>query len=331
MHIRHDRIARVQAGMREQGLVAIVIMNHDDFRYLFGEDRSQPRAIVPATGPVEIVAFAGEEPELAAGLDDGRVQVFSTVGGQIHDIVGRLNEIAAAADTPSGERPRVGMQQWFDTPAFLVDMFRKVNPGLELVTSDPVMDPLRGVKDAGELELMTEAQRIAGLGMDRVRELLRPGVTAHEVVTEALYVMMQAGAETTSTPLWANFGIESCMLHGRQSPAPLQAGELAVIDLTPQVEGYCANLARTFVLGVPDERQQRLFDAYLEAVEAVRAAMVPEVTPAQLDAVAGRSTRATTSPSSTSTVSAMASGCASRRPPPRRSSRPTRACPCARA
>ena len=287
MHIRYDRIARVQEGMREQGLVAIVIMNHDDFRYLLGEDRSQPRAIVPATGPVEIVAFAGEEPELTAGLDDGRVQVFTTVGGQIHDIVGRLNKIAAAANTPPGERPKVGMQQWFETPAFLVDMFRKVNPGLELVTSDAVMDPLRGVKDSGELALMTEAQRIAGLGMDRARELLRPGVTAHEVVTEALYVMMKAGAESTSTPPWANFGIESCMLHGRQSPAPLQAGELAVVDLTPQVEGYCANLARTFVLGEPDARQQGLFDAYLEAVEAVRAAMVPGVTPAELDEVAG--------------------------------------------
>ncbi len=96
MDIRYDRIARVQEGMREQGLIAIVIMNHDDFRYLFGEDRSQPRAIIPATGPVEIVAFAGEEPELRAGLDEGRVQVFTTVGGQIHDIVGRLNKIAAA-------------------------------------------------------------------------------------------------------------------------------------------------------------------------------------------------------------------------------------------
>jgi Xaa-Pro aminopeptidase len=165
-------------------------------------------------------------------------------------------------------------------------MFRKVNPRLELVTSDAVMDPLRTVKDAGELELMAEAQRIAGLGMDRVRELLRPGVTAHELVTEALYVMMRAGAEKTSTPVWANLGVESCMLHGRQSPKPLGAGELAVIDLTPQVEGYCANLARTFVLGRPDERQQRLFDAYREAVDAVRLAMVPGVTMAGLDEVA---------------------------------------------
>ena len=107
------------------------------------------------------------------------------------------------------------MQMWFETPAFLVELFRKVNPGIELVSSDPVMDPLRMVKDDGELALMAEAQRVAGIGMDRARELLRPGVTAHEIATEATYAMMRAGAERTSTPIYVTFGIETCMLHGR--------------------------------------------------------------------------------------------------------------------
>ena len=31
---------------------------------------------------------------------------------------------------------------------------------------------------------MAEAQRVAGIGMDRARELLRPGVTAHEIEPE---------------------------------------------------------------------------------------------------------------------------------------------------
>jgi Xaa-Pro aminopeptidase len=269
--------------MREAGMVAIVVMNHDDYRYFFGTDRSQPRALIPADGAPELIAFTAEEPELRASFPDGDVRVFSSVGGQIHDIVGRLHEIVAASGVGSEPPPKVGMQLWFETPAFLVDLFRKVNPGIELVSSDPVMDPIRGIKDARELQLMTEAQRIAGLGMDRARELLRAGVTAHEVATEALYVMLRAGAEKTSTPVWVNLGIETCMLHGRQSPEPLAVGELAVIDLTPQVQGYCANLARTFVLGDPDERQRALLDAYLEAVGVVREAMRPGVTAADLD------------------------------------------------
>jgi len=287
VNVRYDRIARVQARMREEGLVAIVVMNHDDYRYLFGTDRAQPRALIPASGPPELIAFTGEEPELRASLREGRVLVFGSIGGQIHDVVGRLRDIVASLGVPPTPKPKVGMQMWFDTPAFLVDMFRRVNPELELVSSDPVMDPLRMVKDEGELALMTEAQRIAGIGMDRACELLRPGVTAREVATEALYAMMRAGAERTSTPIYVNFGVETCMLHGRLSPRPLERGDLAVIDLTPQVEGYCANLARTFVAGQPDERQRDLLDAYAELIPAVREAMRPGATVAALDAIAG--------------------------------------------
>jgi Xaa-Pro dipeptidase len=284
--VRYDRIALVQAAMREQGLIAVMVMNHDDYRWLFGTDRSQPRAIVPFEGPPELIAFTGEEPELRAALAEGRIRVFGSVGGQIHDVVGRIRELATAdpfGAARSGGRPKVGMQMWFHTPAFLVDMFRQVNPEVELVSSDPVMDPLRAVKDPDELAAMTEAQRIAGIGMDRARELLRPGVTAQEIATEAQYAMGRAGASATSTPVWVTFGIETCMLHGRLSPRPLERGQLALVDLTPQVDGYCANLARTFVLGEPDARQADLIDASREIVAAVRKAMRPGATTAALD------------------------------------------------
>jgi Xaa-Pro aminopeptidase len=292
MDIRRDRIERVQAGMREQGLVAIVVLNHDDYRYLFGVDRTQPRAVVPVEGPPTIIAFAGEEPEIRAslaadGVGDGDVLLFGSVGGQIHEVVGLLREVVARVGAPVGGLPKVGVQMWFDTPAFLIELLRKVNPGIEVVSSDPVMDPLRMTKDEGELALMVEAQRVAGIGMDRARELLRPGVTAHEIATEVTYALMKAGAARTSTPIYVTFGIETCMLHGRLSPKPLQRGELAVIDLTPQVEGYCANLARTFVLGAPDGQQHALLDAYAEVIPAVRAAMQPGATVADLDAVVG--------------------------------------------
>ena len=48
IRVRFDRIERAQALMREQGVAAIVVMNHDDYRWFFGIDRAQPRAIIPA-------------------------------------------------------------------------------------------------------------------------------------------------------------------------------------------------------------------------------------------------------------------------------------------
>jgi Xaa-Pro aminopeptidase len=283
--VRLDRIARIQADMRERGWIAIVVLNHDDYRYLFGTDRAQPRALIPFQGPPELIAFTGEEPELRAALANGEVRVFGSVGGQIHDVVGRLRELSTAAPASWAQdgRFKVGLQMWFATPAFLVDLFRQVNPEVEVVSSDPVMDPLRMIKEPDELASLTAAQRIAGAGMDRARELLRPGVTAHEVATEATYAMMRAGADGTSTPIYVNFGVETCMLHGRISPAPLERGQLVLVDLTPQVDGYCANLARSFVLGEPDARQAELIATYREIGDAVRSAMRPGVTTAQLD------------------------------------------------
>ena len=292
MEVRRDRIERVQAGMREQGLVAIVVLNHDDYRYLFGVDRTQPRAVIPVDGPPTIIAFSGEEPEIRAslaadGAGDGDILVFGSVGGQIHEVAGLLREIVDRVGRSGAGRPKIGVQMWFETPAFLVELLRRVNPGVEVVSSDSVMDPLRMVKDPAELALMVEAQRVAGIGMDRVRELLRAGVTAHTIATEATYAMMRAGAERTSTPIYVTFGVETCMLHGRLSQRPLERGQLVVVDLTPQVQGYCANLARTFVVGQPSERQQALLDAYAEVIAAVREAMSPGATVAGLDAVAG--------------------------------------------
>jgi Xaa-Pro dipeptidase len=290
LKVRFDRIARIQADMRERGWIAIVIVTHDDYRYLFGTDRAQPRAVIPFQGPPELIAFTGEEPELRAALAEGEIRVFGSVGGQIHDVVGRLRDLAAAApvEWATDGRYKVGIQMWFHTPAFLIDLFRQVNPTVEVVSSDPVMDPLRMIKEPEELALLTEAQRIAGLGMDRTRELLRPGASSQEIATEATYTMMKAGAEGTSTPIYVNFGVETCMLHGRLSPAPLESGQLVLIDLTPTVDGYCANLARSFVLGEPDERQTALIEAYRQIVAGVRGGMRAGVTVGQLDELAGK-------------------------------------------
>jgi Xaa-Pro dipeptidase len=286
--VRHDRIERAQALMREQGVGAIVVLNHDDYRWFFGFDRAQPRAIIPATGAPALVAFSAEEDELREMIGGGDVLVWGSVGGQINDVVTRLRAIGAEAGTAaSGGRFRVAIQQWFETPAFLVALFRKVNPGVEVVSSDPIMDPLRAVKEPAELASMAAAQRIAGLGMDRARSLLADGATAHDIATETVYAMMRAGASRTSTPVYVNVGRETCMLHGWVSPRPMRTGDLIVIDLTPMVDGYCANLARTFVLGEPDERQRSLLDAYRDLVEAVRDAMRPGATVAGLDARAG--------------------------------------------
>ena len=88
--VRFDRIERAQALMRDQEVAAIVVMNHDDYRWFFGFDRAQPRAIIPATGAPALVAFTAEEDELRELTGGGGVMIWGSVGGQINDVVTRV-------------------------------------------------------------------------------------------------------------------------------------------------------------------------------------------------------------------------------------------------
>jgi Xaa-Pro aminopeptidase len=287
ININHNRVKRAQELMKQAGMIGIMIMNHVDFIYFFNDLRVQPRAIIPASGPPIIIGFTAEEGELREQIKNNEIRVFSHVGEQISNVKDVFKRIFEGA--PPGlshqDRPKVGMQMWFHTPAFLVDLFRKVNKQVELVPSDPVMDALRMIKDDSEIEKMKVAQSIAAKGMDTAKENLKPGITGHELATEITYTMMKAGSEGTSTPIHINSGKRSCWIHGTTTKDPIQEGDFVVIDLTPMYEGYCSNLARTFFIGTPDKRQNTLFEAYLEIHDSTKKEMIPENTVSNLDKI----------------------------------------------
>jgi Xaa-Pro aminopeptidase len=290
MEIRQDRIERAQRLMAPEGMIGIMIMTRDDYRYFFGELRVQPRAIIPLVGKPTLIAFVGEGPELEQAVGDAaRVRTFRDVGEQMTAVRETFRELLTAQRPPDfvparGDTPRVGMQLWFDTPAFLTDLFRKLNRDVELVSSDPVMDELRMVKEPAEVALLAEAQALGAIGMDRARVLIAPGITGHEVATEVLYAMMQGGAEGTSTPIYVNTGVRTCWNHGKADQRPVREGDLVVVNLTPQVEGYGANLARTFVVGEPTEWQRRLYETYLQMRAETVAMLKPAIRIMDLDA-----------------------------------------------
>jgi Xaa-Pro dipeptidase len=283
--INHERIKKAQELMKKEGMLGLMIMNHDDYVYFFNDLRVQPRAIITASGPPILIGFRAEEEELREQVANNEIKLFSHIGEQISNVREVFKELFEGP--PPGmshqERPKVGMQMWFHTPAFLVDLFRKVNKQVELVPSDPVMDELRMVKDEEEIDKIIKAQSIAAKGMDIAKELLKPGITGHELATEITYTMMKAGAEGTSTPIHINAGKRSCWIHGTVTKDPIKEGELVVIDLTPTFEGYCSNLARAFIIGNPGKMHQKLFDAYLEMHETTRKELKPGNTVATLD------------------------------------------------
>lgn len=212
------------------------------------------------------------------------VRVFSTVGQQIKDVVQSMRGLFQRSGRE--DKMKVGVQMGFFTPAFLLNMFQKANPMIEVVDIAPVMDELRMVKDEQELELIQRACNIADLGMDTAVKTLKPGTTENEVGAEIEYAMRKAGGHGTATPVFVNSGIRSGWLHGMASDKKIEAGDLVVIDLVPRYKGYCANLCRTFVVGEPNEEQTKLYDAYKKAQVAAEQCLKPGIKNREIDEVA---------------------------------------------
>lgn len=246
--IRPVRLEAAQRGMREHGIDAYLVLTHDDYIYFFGEDRFQPRAIVPASGDPVIVCFSGEEPGLKQSIGTSNVRVFASVGQQIKDVVGIMHEICGGK-----ENITVAVQMGFFTPAFLLNMFQRANPQVKVTDVGCVMDPLRLVKDEEELRLISEAARIADVGMQCASRVLQVGMTENEAGAEIEYAMRKAGGHGTATPVYVNSGARSGWLHGTVTDKKVDTGDFVVIDLVPRFNGYCANLCRSFVMGSASE------------------------------------------------------------------------------
>ena len=279
--LNSSRVTQAQERMRGLGIDAYLILTHDDYLYFFGEDRFQPRAVIPAAGDPIVVTFVGEEAEVRESLGSAAVKVFGSVGQQIKDVVGAMRELAG-----NGDSMTVGVQMWFNTPAFLLNLFQRANPDVKVVDIAPVMDELRMVKDESEVELMRRASEIAITGIETATRWLRPGITENEVGAEIEYAMRKAGGSGVATPVFVNSGVRSGWLHGTASHKVVEAGDLVVIDVVPRHRGYCANLTRTFVIGKATPEQRDMLGTYRRAQAAAVFALKPGIRNRDIDAAA---------------------------------------------
>ena len=279
--LNRDRLERAQARMRDKGIDAYMILTHDDYIYFFGEDRFQPRAIVPAMGLPIVITFFGEEDEVRKSLGVEDVKVFGTVGQQIKDVVGVMREMAG-----NKESMTVGVQMWFSTPAFLLNMFQRANPMVKVVDIAQVMDEMRMIKDESEVELMKRAAQVAKIGIETAASTLKPGISENEVGGEIEYAMRKAGGQGVATPVFVNSGVRSGWLHGTATDKTVETGDLVVVDVVPRYRGYCANLSRTFVVGPPNAKQLDMLQTYQKAQAAAIDTLRPGVRNRELDAAA---------------------------------------------
>jgi Xaa-Pro aminopeptidase len=125
----------------------------------------------------------------------------------------------------------------------------------------------RRLKDEPELALLRRAVAATTRGFDRMREVIRPGVTEREIQIELEAEFFRGGANRTGYGTIVGSGPNAAVLHFEPSARAVRPGEFVLIDAGAEYERYVADVTRTYVAGKPSGFQRDLYQVVLQAEE----------------------------------------------------------------
>lgn len=157
---------------------------------------------------------------------------------------------------------------------------------IALVPVSDVVEPLRMVKDEGEVATIAQAARITDAALAAALPSFHAGMTESQAAWEIEKRMRDMGAQGVGFELIVASGPNSALPHARPSTRLLQEGEPIVIDIGARVDGYTADLTRTICLGKQTGKFRKVYDIVLKAQLAALSAIKAGITDKAADAVA---------------------------------------------
>ena len=139
-----------------------------------------------------------------------------------------------------------------------------------------LLDEMRLIKDAHEIATMRRAAEISAEAHIRTMRAAHPGMHEYEIEAELLHEFRRRGAQSPSYPSIVAGGGNACVLHYVGNDMQLKDGDLLLIDAACEVDGYAADITRTFpVNGKFNAAQRDVYEMVLAAQVAAIAACRP--------------------------------------------------------
>ena len=275
-----ERRGRLTDRMRAEGVDVLFLGLSADLEYLSGVERGIPffgqssyahgwvagGFFRPDTDPVFVL------PRMVAAFDlpvppEGEIVIVNetddgfAVFERVAKGLGRATTVA------------VGDRVWAETTLNLGRLF-----GFErLRTGSSLVNDLRRVKTAEEVEAMGRACRTVERAMEAVAPRVRPGVSMAELVEEVECQLRLAGSRTPSfaTHIFTGLDPDSLDSSTHAARVPMAEGMSVMFDFGGVVDGYCSDFGRTVVAGEPSQELLDAYEVMLAAYEAGRAACRP--------------------------------------------------------
>jgi Xaa-Pro dipeptidase len=267
-----SRKTRALQAMDDHGLQGILIyaniLRRENLRYLTNFNPLEPHSLAlfkAGTGKSILMVPTEAEAKramISAFTDD----IFSYKGDltRISEILKKLNI-----------RGKLGMVGHEYIPMNFVLEIKNSIPSIELEDSTHLIHNLRIIKSELEINKIAKAAQIADAAFSYLVDNLKPGLREFEIIAMTEYKIRQLCGEDNFQLLTSSKG-ESKAMHPPTRKS-LNSGDLFLTEISPQYDGYYAQICRTLVMGeISPDRQKAhdiLYRAQKKGIEEVRPGM----------------------------------------------------------
>lgn len=275
------RTQKAQALMAEQHLEGLLLMSEADVRYfsgfhtLFWQSPTRPWFLfVPAAGkPIAVIPEIGAALMRQTWIED--IRTWSAPAPQ-DDGISLLRDLLA----PLAQRnARLGILKGHETalrmPLGDWERLMQALPGLQLADATGLVQGLRMVKSAAEIDKLAHICAIGSASFDQVPAQVSQGMPLEEVFRTFRREALAQGADDVPY-LVGGAGLGGYIdVISPPSRRPLQAGDVLMLDTGATWDGYFCDFDRNFAIGSADAAACRAYDVLWRATEAGLAAARP--------------------------------------------------------
>jgi Xaa-Pro aminopeptidase len=257
--------------MDESGLEGVLVyanmLRRENLRYLTNFNPLQPHALAMFMASGRSLLMV----PLEAEVDRAKTTAFADEILSYDGDVTRVSKVLKKLNV----RGKLGIAGWEYTPMDLIlEVKNTLNP-IALVDSTALVHRLRIIKSASEITKIKKAAQIADAAFAYLVDNMKPGLKEYELIAMTEYKIRQACGEDNFQLLASSKG-ESRAMHPPASKT-LNPGDLFLTEISPQFDGYYAQVCRTVVIGeISPERQKAhdiLYRAQRRGIEKVRPGM----------------------------------------------------------
>jgi len=270
---RQEALARA---LDAEALDGLVVTSRANIRYLTGFSGSAAVVAVTRADVLLVTDFRYDEQARGEAGAVARVEVDST---SVWDRFFKELATLGPVGTVGYEAHAVSVHD--------AERFAQAGKAWRWMPTTELVERLRAAKDDGEVAAIRSAALLAGEALSHTLAQVRPGMTELAIAGMLEGALRGLGSEGHPFATIVASGPRSALPHARSSRRAVAAGEWLLLDFGAQVDGYCADITRTVVVGArATERQRVLYGLVREAQRRARTGVRAGMSGRDADALA---------------------------------------------